>query len=140
MHRMLVEFVIPSETVATSAECRRSSGDADHPGRRGLLTRSRLMQVPRGPLLLERDIVHLVGERLGVHETVLDGDLRYLGRDVVEQIVNDAACPAVIVLDFRQGGPVGWLISSLFSRLGIDAKGEKPIESRMERRNVERGS
>ena len=84
--------------------------------------------------------MHQVRQSLGVHEAMLNGDLRNLSRNVLKQAIDGLSRPAVVVGNLGQGWPVGGLVGGLLSRFGVDSKGEQMIERRMKRGKIQSGS
>src|SRR6266849_2387493 len=74
-----------------------------------------------------------VGERLGVHQPVFDGDVQQCGLRLVETAVQGFSNPLVVTTQFLESWPVSWLVRGKAASDRIDAKGEQLVEFRMER-------
>src|SRR5215813_7086582 len=124
---MLVEFVVPSETISpTSPQCGRSRRHLDCGRRNG---RSRREGDGAGwrDLTTWIQIVQHVSECLGMHQPMLDNHVPVLFRRLAlfERTVDAFTHARVVTLNLDGGGPIRGLIFRQASHWGVDAELEQ---------------
>ena len=140
---VLLELVVPAECLAVAREPERGGPGRDADRARCRASRGRRRGLGLGNLPVMRKLVKHVGERLRVHEPVLDRHLE--DQAVLEQRVRgtrkvgarqagvDRLPHALVVaLDLVQRGPCGGRLVGQAAVGGIDPEGEQLVERLVE--------
>ncbi|CAM2143960.1 hypothetical protein PT2222_150196 [Paraburkholderia tropica] len=150
IHLLLAEFVVPAEQAAFErhAQFGAAGRHAHHLRRHRVKVIRERTRGARRLLLLERQLMEHVGERLHMHQTMLDRDVQQLPRRVVHGGAGRQIEPGEARVDTRTGvacvvahgvetRPVRGDIGRQRAIDGIDAEGEQLVELRVGGRQIE---
>ena len=136
-HPVLIEFIVPAEFAGLLPEScltgwnRRSSSRTTL---QSAVTRIR----SRRDFLIVRQIVEKIGQRFGMHQAMLQRHIHDLLGSLLQHLIDDSPRALVVLLDLTLGRPIGRLVLRSLAHRRIDSEFEKPIEFRMEGRNIQR--
>ena len=142
LHPKLVELVVPPEGPARprEAQCGEAGGDVRGPGCVQFSRRERGGRLDSRDLGVVRELVQKVGERLGVHQAMLDRHVedRLLipfgagGSGPIEALVHDPAHALVVVPYGARLRPIRrWLVRKPPPDR-VDSEGEQAVECLVE--------
>lgn len=142
-------LVVPAEFIAAGTiEAERGVArlDFNQLGANGGRLPNRLPRA--GNFAVNGEAMNHIGEGLGVHETVLDGDfehggqlgmtLGWMSERFVDGGIQLAANAGYIAVDFIAPRPIGGSVLGETAVNGIDAEGEESIEGALKRREAKR--